>query len=421
MVLTLTLFLAVQGAQPAAQPVDPDLDPYRSFALPPSVIAPPHVALRLRSDAEVQRARDQHAALLMMVEHALDHGCKLAGEMFDRAADQWSAPGNVTFARIDMDKAPGIAKSLGARLDKGIDGLPKYALSLADHATPIKYSGGWSENSLSAWLHQQLAMKPVEARNLVHVARIASQNPHGLAIVGLLSEAQRSRRLLELAARGAEVRAAVVLGDETLAAEMGVEVPSVVVVSSDAREPWAMLRPPLTQQAVEKFLWRRALPLVIKIGDHKRDFARHVREHAHELGLQAILVHISGARGTDDESESALAELHRAALKRPQAARYLAYDFFDNDPEQFVSRNVYASELPTLILMHARGKPEERTWRIPEGEVIRSKAIVELIERATDELKQAAALAAPDSWQELAAPEAYEDALDKCEAEGGGE
>lgn len=411
----LGLLCAQLAARPAAQQVEVD-------ALAPASPPPQQQqALKLRDDREVTRARNEHRALLMMIEHRADHGCKLAAEMFERAAALWGAPGNVTFARIDMDKAPGIADSLGARIDTGISGLPKYALSLSGLPAPIKYSGGWSEASLGVWLHQQLALKPVDAQDLLDVGRLASRNAHGLAVVGLLTAAQRQRKLLELAARAAEVRAAVVLGGDALAAEMGVEAPAVVVVSADPSEPWAVLRPPLAMHAVESFLWRRALPLVVKLGDHKRDFAKHVREHAHELGLQAILVHLSGERGPDSESESALAELHRAARKQPQAALYLAYDFFDNDPEQFVSRQVYASELPTLLLVHARGRPDERIWRLSEGQPIRAKAIAELIERATRELGEAALTSSepPKGWSEVAAPAAYEDAIDACEADEG--
>lgn len=384
----------------------------------PSHRSPPRVdAIRLRSDAEVQRARNDHAALLMMVEHRADHGCKLAAEMFERAASQWSAPGNVTFARIDMDVAPTVARDLGARMDNGVDGLPKYALSLAGLPVPIKYSGGWSEASLGKWLHQQLALKPVDAGQLLDVARIARQNKHGVAVVGLLTDAQRKRRLLELAARTAQVHATVVHGDSSVAGEMALDVPCVVVVSHDASERWAVLRPPLTQQAVERFLWRRALPLVVHVGDHKRDFAAHVRGHAHESRLQAILVHISGARGPDDESESALAELHRAARQKPHAAMYVAYDFFDNDPEQFVAHGIYASELPTLLLIQARGRPEERVWRLSESQPIRSRAVIELIEKATIELAEDKALiGAPSEWEEHTAPGSYEEALDVCEA-----
>ena len=395
-------------------------------AVPESATLPPLVqnkALKLRSDVEVLRARAQHPALFIMVEYPTDQACKLAADMFERAAALW-AKRNVAFARVDMQKATNTASLLGARTDRGIDGLPKYALSLAGSAALISYVGGWSEESLSSWLQHQLALSPVNASSLSDLSQLVTRNKHGLAVIGLLTDAQRERRLLELAARGAEARAAIVHGDDHLAGAMGLAVPSIVVVSSDPSVPWALMKPPFTQIAVESFLWRRGLPLVVQVGDHERSFAKHVREHAHNDGLQVILVHISGQRGQDDESESALAELHRAAIKQSRTALFLAYDFFDNDPDQFTSRGLYASELPTLLVVHGRGRPQERLWVLGgtrnmsgSGQPIRASAVVRLIRKASEELGEAAA--ANLGWEEVSAPDAYADALDECDAEQG--
>lgn len=381
------------------------------FAVEATDSSPHRSALRLRSDDEVQRARVQYTQLMMMVESEYDQGCQMAAEMFERAATKWSAPDNVTFARIDVERAPKIADALGA--NAGAE-LPRYGLSLAGLAKPVGYSGGWSEASIGDWLHRQIALHPVEVTDLLSAARLARDNPHGLLVLGLLTAAQRQRRLLEVAARASDVHAAVAHGDPALAEEFGVDAPCVLIISKHADEDWTMLQPPLTQQALQRFLWNQAMPLVVPIGDRHRAFARHVREH--NLRLQVLLVHQSGERGPDDTSERALGEVHQAALAVRAHVLFLSYDFFDNDPDMFTAHGVYQHELPAVLAVHDRGGFKERVWRLPAEKAVSTSSIITLVRDAMIALGSESTVADAGPWEFIAAPRQYPAALEQCSA-----
>ena len=403
---------------PLGQSGDARLHPTLTTPLSPPRPPPFAGTLRLRNDMAVRRARNEHPALMMLLESRFDHGCKLAAEMYEHAAALWGAPGNVTFARVDIEESPSIAADLGIRSVEDHKSLPRHGLFLEGIASPIRYSGGWSEPSLSAWLRRQLALAPVEVHSLLDLGHLARRNPHGLVVVGLLTESQRARRLLENAARVSEVHATVAHGDERLAAEMGLDSPCIAVISANPEDAWAALRPPLTQQAVEGFLMRHALPLVVPMGDGYRTFSRHVREHP--LKLQVILVHRSGARGRDDESDYALAAVRRSAAALQGKVLFISYDFFDNDPQQFVSYGVYGTELPALRVIHSRGGVDERWWESSAGTEVNEDSITTLVERAMRELGSAAqrdmnAGRGTTSYSQ-APPTGYAAAMEQCKA-----
>ena len=54
-----------------------------------------------------------------------------------------------------------------------------------------------------------------------------------------------------MAARGAETFCTIAYGSDDLAKALGVGVPSFVVANREPHVPWALLSPPMTQQAVE--------------------------------------------------------------------------------------------------------------------------------------------------------------------------
>ena len=370
----------------------------------------------LRSDADVARERQRHDQLFIMLHSPHDHGCTMALPMFRKAANGWSGPGNVTFALVDVELAPKLAKT--AHADVG--SLPAYVLSLAGLAKPIRYQGGWSDASISTWLRQQSALQPTEVRSVDDLLGFSRDAMPSLLVVGFLNAAQRERRLLEVAARAAQAHASIALGDDALAAELGAETPCVIVVRLGAAN-WPLLRgPTLSQRSVEDFVRQRALPLVVAIGDSDNTFSMQVR--AHPINLQVLLIHRSGKSAASHEaSEAALREMRDAAASFEGRALFLSYDFFDNDPETFTSYKVYASELPAVLVVHGRGGFEERTWRLPGGGErldITARAIEGIVSHALDETgagEQALATASPTevSSASLAAPPGFEEEDDQ--------
>ena len=95
--------------------------------------------------------------------------------------------------------------------------LPTYALFTQGIMHPSIYKGGWSAKPIGAWLHRQLELQPKEVDSLMALRRLVRKNKNGIALVGFLSEAQRKRRLLEVAARAAQAPIAVGLAGESLA------------------------------------------------------------------------------------------------------------------------------------------------------------------------------------------------------------
>ena len=306
----------------------------------------------------------------MIVQSPHDHASQLALPMFRKVAAEWETPGNVTFAVIDVEEAPETAQKLGINPEGG---LPAYALSLKGVSTMVRYRGGWSQNSISAWLHKQVALSPVSVRDLDELRSVAVEHEFGLVVVGFLSKKQTKRRLLESAARNAQVHAAIALGDRDLAAHLGVQITTsescvLIVRAQAAGTPWPLLcgsAALMSPQRLEAFLRQRALPPVIRIGDSHRTFSMQVRDHP--VTLQVVLVHRSGARGYDATSEQALDAMHEVATDFEGRALFLSYDFFDNDPDQFTSHRVFESQLPAVIVFHDRGGFKERQWRLPGG------------------------------------------------------
>lgn len=340
------------------------------FSLLIVAVTPVRALLTLRSDAEAMRARKQHTQLMIMLFSPHDHGCSLALPMFRKAASGWDSMrhGNVTFAVGDIEVTPDLAVAARAELGS----LPTYLLFVQGLDRPVSYRGGWSEKSIMTWLqNQQAALQPIEVSSLDDLLGFARDVQPSLLVVGFLSTAQRERRLLEAAAREAQAQqatgVAVAHGNAALAAELDVVAPCIVAVRLGAAT-WPLLRGPgLAQQRVEDFLRQRVLPLLVPIGDSAKIFSAQVR--AHPIQLQVLLIHRpSGQQGAFHEaSEAALREMRHAAATFEGRALFLSYDFFDNNPETFTSRNVYASELPVVLLVHGRGGFNERTWRLPGG------------------------------------------------------
>ena len=368
---------------------------------------------------------------MIMLHEPHDHACSLAAPMFQDLAAAWSStddskPSNVTFAMANSNDAPVLSKSILG----GSGNVPAYALYLKGIATPVIYKGGWSAKSLSSWLNKQLALQPVEADSIAALRAAVSDSKHGLALVGFLSEAQRERRLLEVAARAAQAPGAVVHGSAALADALGrgiAEQPCVLVMRRD-EAGWPMLRGPLTQRAVEGFARERVMPSLVAMGDSTRDFSQLVRNHP--LQLQMIVLHRSGQRGPHEKSDNALIAMRAVAQKHGGEATFLSYDFFDNDPDAFMAFNVPPNDLPVVLAVHSRGGFTERTWRLPPGrdgeDGIMGEADVErLLARARADLReskigkltaheQQSVVQAPDDfWGET--QDADEDVLDRDE------
>eukprot|EP00966_Prymnesium_polylepis_P256711 5929873-Prymnesium_polylepis.2 len=243
--------------------------------------------LSLEDDESVKLAEQTHPRLVLMLQSPFDHGCSMARPAFERLAKAWQ---NITFGLVDVGGAPLLAKRLrGASAQ-----LPAYGLLLAGMSAPIRYEGGWSENSLGAWLLQQAELKAVELNDAADLE--AMSQAHSVVVVALLTDKQKTRRSVEVAARTGQLQAPLAIGGEDLAAQLGAPFPSLLVMNRDGY-PWPLRRAPLVLKAVEAFLRQRALPLVVPLGDSDRRFSRQVREHP--APLQVIVVHTSGARGVD--------------------------------------------------------------------------------------------------------------------------
>ena len=77
----------------------------------------------------------------------------------------------------------------------GENSLPAYALYIKGIGAPVFYKGGWSEKSIGKWLRTQTEMQPAEVNSAAALRAAVDANAHGLALVGFLTESQRSRRL----------------------------------------------------------------------------------------------------------------------------------------------------------------------------------------------------------------------------------
>jgi len=371
--------------------------------------------LTLDSDGAVTRAREKHAQLLIMMHSPHDHACTLAAPMFRNLADAWSGPrSNTTFALADQEVVPQLSKVFFGPRGGGENSLPAYALYIKGIGAPVFYKGGWSEKSIGKWLRTQTEMQPAEVNSAAALRAAVDANAHGLALVGFLTESQRSRRLLEVAARSAQAPAAVILGNEALADELGADLadrrPCVLVVRRHETR-WPLLTGALTQSTVEAFVRERGMPSLVSIGDSNRSFSMQVRKHP--LQVHVLLMHRSGQNGPHAPSDEALDLFQRVAARHDGTALFLAYDFFDNDPDAFAAHKVYASELPVVLAVHERGGFNERTWRLPRGSGgdngILEEEIDQLVERALSELepKEAGTLTAAEQQSVFEAHEGF--------------
>eukprot|EP00966_Prymnesium_polylepis_P049565 1147296-Prymnesium_polylepis.1 len=207
--------------------------------------------LSLEDDESVKLAEQRHPRLLVMLQSPFDHGCCMARPAFERLAKAWQ---NVTFGLVDVAGAPLLAKRLRGASAK----LPAYGLLLASISAPIRYDGGWSEKALGVWLHRQMQWKAVELNDAADLE--VMRQARNVVVVALLNDKQKTRRLVEVAARIGQLQVALAIGSEDLAMQLGAPFPSLLVVNRDGY-PWPMLRAPLVRKAVEAFLRQRALPL----------------------------------------------------------------------------------------------------------------------------------------------------------------
>ena len=341
--------------------------------------------LTLGSDAEVKRAKEKHPLLFVMIHSPHDPGCTMALPMFRKAHNNFEGRANVTFAVADIEYVPKLAAS--SRVSVGT--LPGYALLLAGLAKPVRYTGGWSENSISTWVKQQAALQmQVIKGNIDDLLGFARDAQPNVLVVGFMTAAQRNKRLLEASARSVQALGVqIALGDDALAAELGAEVPSVVVCRLGA-ERWPLLRgQSLGHRDVENFLRLRALPSVTPVGEVERTFAMQVRSHPAQMHV--MLVHRSGKQGPHEASERALREMRDAAPAFEGRALFLSYDFYDNNPEMFTVHGVLMNELPALLVIHGRGGFGERSWRLPGHGgrfLITSDSIRSIVSRALSEV-----------------------------------
>ena len=381
--------------------------------LPPSSPPSPAVAtrqkearkpLKLGTDDSIRKAQEGHAWLMLMVQTPYDHGCDLARPYFNNVAKSWV---NITFGIVDAETAPLIAKKLMGRSSQ----VPAYGLLLPGMNAPISYRGGWSERSIDKWLHQQSQLlQPVEIEHTSQLEKLVGSQSDGLAVLGLLPPRLRSKRTLEVAARALQLQVVVGLAGEAVAKEIGAPFPSVVVTHGDC-QPWAVLRGPITRDAIDIFLSLRALPIVAAIGDSNRRHATTVREHP--ARLRAMLVHRSGARGVHAESERALDEARTAATQFSGVVLFVSYDFFDNDPEQFAAFELFEADLPTLVVVHDRGGLHERKWRpssTATGWRLDATEIAMVVQRAVAESGEVNSH--PSRWDDLPAPACVRPGLD---------
>lgn len=351
--------------------------------------------LILDSEDAVSRERYKHPTMLLMIHSPYDATCRISTPYYQKLANAWTRgatkekPSNVTFAMAEEDKVPFLFKEhFGERAP-----VPGYLLYFEGMVSPIKYTGGISPSAIREWLHKQKAVQPVEAHTINELRKAVHDHKNGLAIVGFLTEAQRSRRLLEVAARGAQVNGAVVYGDAALARELGATVsaePCVVVVRKDSTR-WPLLRGPLTQVAVQSFARERVMPEVIPMGDHDNDFSMIVR--GHPLKLHVLLMHRSGKDGPHAPSDEALEVFKDVAERHDGKALFVSYDFFDNPPDAFAIFKVTVNELPAAIAVHGRGSMEETVWRLPygrggggEGGTIEASDLEDMLKRANSDL-----------------------------------
>jgi hypothetical protein len=368
-------------------------------------------ALEVEGETQLSEAKQMHARLLVMVYADMDPNSHMALPRFRRLAQQWGAPGNVTLATAEAQAVPETAELLGLEHAGSIEKLPLYGLFLRGIERPVLYQGGWSRQSIGAWLHHQTDLQPTVLRSPQHLDeliahRAAKDNGYGLVTVGLFDPEHMPT--FELAARSARAYMSVATGGERMANLLGAPFPCVLVAWKDTEMPWALLTDTaeaLTQERVVSFIATRALPpRVVPLGYTYNDrFADQVFKSRSRRGDDRLLVmlfhRLKKQPKTEVNRESAVAiqVMREVAPAFAGVALFAAHDFFDNDPtsvEEYYE--IKESRLPTVVVLQEGGA----SWHL-QGPVKR-RSVENLIERVLRESKLSRE--PPADWQTLSRP-----------------
>ena len=368
-------------------------------------------ALEVEGETQLSEAKQMHARLLVMVYADMDPNSHMALPRFRRLAQQWGAPGNVTLATAEAQAVPETAELLGLEHAGSIEKLPLYGLFLRGIERPVLYQGGWSRQSIGAWLHHQTDLQPTVLRSPQHLDeliahRAAKDNGYGLVTVGLFDPEHMPT--FELAARSARAYMSVATGGERMANLLGAPFPCVLVAWKDTEMPWALLTDTaeaLTQERVVSFIATRALPpRVVPLGYTYNDrFADQVFKSRSRRGDDRLLVmlfhRLKKQPKTEVNRESAVAiqVMREVAPAFAGVALFAAHDFFDNDPtsvEEYYE--IKESRLPTVVVLQEGGA----SWHL-QGPVKR-RSVENLIERVLRESKLSRE--PPAAWQTLSRP-----------------
>ena len=368
-------------------------------------------ALEVEGETQLSEAKQMHARLMVMVYADMDPNSHMALPRFRRLAQQWGAPGNVTLATAEAQAVPETAELLGLEHVGSIEKLPLYGLFLRGIERPVLYRGGWSRQSIGAWLHHQTDLQPTALRSPQHLDeliehRATKDNGYGLVTVGLFDSEHMPT--FELAARSARAYMSVATGDERIANLLGAPFPCVLVAWKDTEMPWALLTDTaeaLTQERIVSFVATRALPpRVVPLGYTYNDrFADQVFKSRSKRGddrLLVILFHrLKKQPKTEVNRESAVAiqVMREVAPAFAGVALFATHDFFDNDPtsvEEYYE--IKESRLPTVVVLQEGGA----SWHL-QGPVKR-RSVENLIERVLRESKLPRE--PPADWQTLSRP-----------------
>ena len=368
-------------------------------------------ALNVEGETQLSEAKQMHDRLMIMVYADMDPNSHMALPRFRRAAQQWGAPGNVTLATAEAQAVPETAELLGLEHAGSIEKLPLYGLFLRGIERPVLYRGGWSKESIGAWLHHQAELQPTTLRSPQHLEeliahRATKDDGYGLVTVGLFDPEQM--RTFEVAARSARAYTSVAIGDERMASLLGAPFPCVLVAWKDMGMPWALLTDTaevFTEERIASFIATRALPpRVVPLGyTYKDRFADQVFKSRSKRGDDRLLVllfhRFKKQPKTEANRDSAVAVqvMREVAPAFAGVALFASHDFFDNDPtsvEEYYE--IKESRLPTVVVLQEGGA----SWHL-QGPV-RRRSVENLIERVLRESKLSRE--PPAGWQTLSRP-----------------
>ena len=368
-------------------------------------------ALEVEGETQLSEAKQMHARLMVMVYADMDPNSHMALPRFRRLAQEWGAPGNVTLATAEAQAVPETSELLGLDYVGSIEKLPLYGLFLRGIERPVLYRGGWSRQSIGAWLHHQADLQPTALRSPQHLDeliahRATKDNGYGLVTVGLFDPEHMPT--FELAVRSARAYMSVATGGERMANLLGAPFPCVLVAWKDTEMPWALLTDTaeaLTQERIVSFVATRALPpRVVPLGYTYHDrFADQVFKSRAKRGDDRLLVmlfhRLKKQPKTEVNRESAVAiqVMREIAPSFAGVALFATHDFFDNDPtsvEEYYE--IKESRLPTVVVLLEGGA----SWHL-QGPVKR-RSVENLIERVLSENKLSRE--PPADWQILSRP-----------------